>query len=524
MKYQPPYGISDPDAPYVNGDPSIARQGSILPAAAAEFPQREIVHVIEKSNIAPNDNDLYQLTRGVRSQWVNWVEDTGSANTLSVALDPPLTMYRQGLPLRVLAKQSNTGRTTINVNGLGNRLVVRADGSDLQAGDMVSGMIVLLVDDGTKFQMVNYMGAGGPGTITNYNIEIPYAVDTGTVNNVKGIYNPAITAPVDGDLVLIKIANKNTSAVMFQVNSLTPVPIVRNDGQALQSGDLELNEILLLVYNNARWQCLRLVYSQVMRKLSANLILYVRTDGNDTTGDGSVNDAAHAFKTIQRAVDYVAQSFAIAGRMVTIQLGVSGTYIGNVSVRSLPGRIVVRGDPNAMTSYVWQGPTNAACLDLVGAGTDVTVQGIFFSLQSPNNYYTTANYSAFLTIDNCAFTGVQTPWGCVGVTAAHAILLNNIHVYQHVGTICCATEGGTIICGAWYTHFITYSISFGSAFCWANGTAEISMYYGYVNWSGSAYGYRWIATGNSMVLTGGGTPDWLPGSVPGVADASSVGS
>ena len=41
MKYNQPYGITDPEAPYINGDPSIGRQGSIIPAAAVEFPQRE---------------------------------------------------------------------------------------------------------------------------------------------------------------------------------------------------------------------------------------------------------------------------------------------------------------------------------------------------------------------------------------------------------------------------------------------------------------------------------------------------
>src|SRR5262245_18890161 len=118
MKYQPPYGISDPDAPYIAGDPTIARQGSILPPEAAEYPRREIVHVIEKNNLAPSDDDLFQLTRATRSGWVNWCIDTGSITVISVALDPPLTMYRAGLPLRVLIKNNNTGPTVINVNGL----------------------------------------------------------------------------------------------------------------------------------------------------------------------------------------------------------------------------------------------------------------------------------------------------------------------------------------------------------------------------------------------------------------------
>ena len=91
MKYVPPWGVSDPDAPYVNGDPTIGRQGSIPPAAQMEHPQREIVAVIAKSGFIPSETDLEQLARGVRSQRLNYAEDTGTANNLVVAYDPPLT-------------------------------------------------------------------------------------------------------------------------------------------------------------------------------------------------------------------------------------------------------------------------------------------------------------------------------------------------------------------------------------------------------------------------------------------------
>lgn len=51
MRYNQPYGLPDEvvpfDHPYVNGDPSIARQGSIPPAESIEYPQREIIKVIQ---------------------------------------------------------------------------------------------------------------------------------------------------------------------------------------------------------------------------------------------------------------------------------------------------------------------------------------------------------------------------------------------------------------------------------------------------------------------------------------------
>src|SRR6186713_2355285 len=107
MKYQPPYGSPGADDPYINGDPSIGQQGSIPPAASIEYPQREIVNLIKASSLVPDDADLKQLTRGVRSQGVNFCIDTGAANALQTMLDPSLTAYRQGLPLRVLVAHNN---------------------------------------------------------------------------------------------------------------------------------------------------------------------------------------------------------------------------------------------------------------------------------------------------------------------------------------------------------------------------------------------------------------------------------
>jgi hypothetical protein len=108
MKYEQPYGVSDPNAPYINGNPQIGLQGSIPPAASIENPQREIVNFISQSNLVPTDADLYQLTKAARSQFVNFANDIGSQNQLSVALDPPLVTYTVGLVLRVRVAVQNT--------------------------------------------------------------------------------------------------------------------------------------------------------------------------------------------------------------------------------------------------------------------------------------------------------------------------------------------------------------------------------------------------------------------------------
>src|SRR5215472_12647466 len=108
MRYIPPFGreaeagiAPDGIVPYINGDTSRGIEGSIPPAEVFEFPQRELIDAIRFSGLVPTNSDLRQLTRGIRSQHLNWARDTGSENELSVALEPPLQAYTPGLPLRV---------------------------------------------------------------------------------------------------------------------------------------------------------------------------------------------------------------------------------------------------------------------------------------------------------------------------------------------------------------------------------------------------------------------------------------
>jgi len=78
----------------------------------------------------------------------------GSATAITVALTPVVPAYAAGLAIRLLVSVSNTGPTTINVNGLGAKAVQRPDGTALSANDMLAGSILTLVYDGTAFRLV----------------------------------------------------------------------------------------------------------------------------------------------------------------------------------------------------------------------------------------------------------------------------------------------------------------------------------------------------------------------------------
>jgi hypothetical protein len=256
MKYVPPWGISDPNASYINGDPSIARQGSIPPAEAFEHPMRELVSVITNSKIAPDDGDLEQVSEGMRSQRMNYCEDTGSINTLSVALDPPLSAYTFGLPLRVKIRNTNNGASTIDA-GAGRVPIRKPNGAETAAGDLPAFGMAELVYDGTVFQMINFGGAGGgPGDVFLYNI--PYCVDSSTTRNqVIANFSPAIASLSAGTIFMVKIANtSNGTTANIIVNGIGAKPIFAqgcNTNWPLLPGDMQAGDVLVFTYDGTQF-------------------------------------------------------------------------------------------------------------------------------------------------------------------------------------------------------------------------------------------------------------------------------
>jgi hypothetical protein len=255
MRYQQPYGITDTNAPYINGDPSIGRAGSIPPAAAFEYPMRELIAMIQQSGFVPTDSDLAQLLKATRSQYVNYTVDVGVANSLGGTFTPPLDSYTLGMPFRVRVSKVNTGPCTFDA-GPGRHSIVHPDGSDLSPGDLPAGAIAELVWDGTRFQLVNWGGAGaGGGGVNNYTIKIPYVVDTSpTANAVVAPFSPAITTVAPGDPIEVKVMNIVTGPTQIYVNALPPVPIINRFGGPLRRFDIVTNEIVLLIYTGNSWQ------------------------------------------------------------------------------------------------------------------------------------------------------------------------------------------------------------------------------------------------------------------------------
>jgi hypothetical protein len=264
VKYVPPYGVTaNPDASYINGDPSIGRQGSIPPAAVFENPQREICNLITDSAQTPIDQDLHQLTRGVRDGKLNFCVDSGPLNQLQVQIPgPALQSYTAGLVINVLVAHTNTGPTRISVGTLNPTSVKRPDGSELQANDLLAGMVATLVCDGTFFQCINIStGATGGGDTTIFQTDIPYVHDTGTPNHVVGLYSPPLPDIREGRTVEVKLYSNVTGPTDFTPNNFPTHPVAHPDGSPIKAGDGVVNQIWLLCFDGVQWQLLGVYFS-----------------------------------------------------------------------------------------------------------------------------------------------------------------------------------------------------------------------------------------------------------------------
>lgn len=159
MDYIPPFGGNTND-PYVDGNPSLGIEGSVIPAAALEYDQREIVNFIIDNGYAPSNSDLRQLSRSVQLDKINFGEDAGTTNALVVSLPLDPLDYKVGLKVYVRVANTNTDIVTMNVNGRGFKRVVQTSLAELDPHTLSAGGIAFMIYDGIQWQL---LGIGRPG-------------------------------------------------------------------------------------------------------------------------------------------------------------------------------------------------------------------------------------------------------------------------------------------------------------------------------------------------------------------------
>lgn len=95
---------------------------------------------------------------------VNYCADTGVSDDYACSLSPAITSYVVGACYEFKANSSNVGIATLNLNGLGAKVMKKAAGgisTDLSDNDIRVGQLVSVCYDGTNMQVQSGLGNAG---------------------------------------------------------------------------------------------------------------------------------------------------------------------------------------------------------------------------------------------------------------------------------------------------------------------------------------------------------------------------
>jgi hypothetical protein len=183
---------------------------------------------------------------------------------------------------------------------------------------------------------------------------LPYIAFTSGVPNIyAGSFDPPVTRYNHGMTFTIIPHQSNTGSATFNANGLGPVPILKGSGLGLLPNDLLVGSPAQITYWNGNFYLIAsgVVHSDIPivgtlpKVLTSDVLFWVRTDGNDTTGDGMFNTPDRAFRTIDGCWRKVGALY-IASPIysITIQLGNTGDFEATKLLNSYGGRVIVQGD------------------------------------------------------------------------------------------------------------------------------------------------------------------------------------
>ena len=128
----------------------ITKDGQTTPTANIPMGNNKI------TGLAPGTSgtDAANLSQ-VQGSTAKLLQSVTGTDTITAAMVPALTSYSAGQMFYFVAAGDNTGAVTINIDSLGAKSVTRDGSTALVAGDITNGKVVVIVYDGTRFQLLN---------------------------------------------------------------------------------------------------------------------------------------------------------------------------------------------------------------------------------------------------------------------------------------------------------------------------------------------------------------------------------
>ena len=192
-------GTTTPRATYTTSAGTVANTNPIILDAAGRTPNEIwlIAGSLYKFILRTSTDVLIGTYDGVPSindsfSTYNLLSSVAGTNTITATATPTLTSYQAGATYSFIAANTNTGATTISIDGLAAKSITKNGSVALTAGDIQAGKMMLIEYDGTVFQLMN-------------NIVYGSALTNATINS--------LTSP-------LTVANGGTGAATFTANAV----------------------------------------------------------------------------------------------------------------------------------------------------------------------------------------------------------------------------------------------------------------------------------------------------------------
>jgi hypothetical protein len=151
----------------------------------------------------------------VQSTVVKLLASVSGTDTITAVGSPTVAAYAAGQMFYFVAAGDNTGAVTINIDSLGAKAVTRDGSVALAAGDIKSGEVVVVVYDGTRFQVVSQLNSSGDARFAN--VSIASALNVGGVATVTGgaVLNGGVVINEPGADVDFRVEGDTDANLLF---------------------------------------------------------------------------------------------------------------------------------------------------------------------------------------------------------------------------------------------------------------------------------------------------------------------
>lgn len=267
-----------------------------------------------------------------------YASDTGTANTYAITLSPVPAAYVTGMKVSTKIVHTNTGASTLALNGLSAKPIKLTNGNAINANDLLAGMTADFQYDGTNFQLLN------PQTwVSQWDVQngkYIYYADSGNANAYAITVSPVPAALVVGMQFNINMAHSNTGASTLNVNGLGAASLTAINGSALVSGNIVAGGIYSVIYTGSTFLVLNyptppksnngafLLYQTSAQLLSGTAIVTLDTILFDRGGYASGSTHGH---TPLIAGDYTYQGQVASSTTIGFSIRKNGSIIAQDS-------------------------------------------------------------------------------------------------------------------------------------------------------------------------------------------------